>query len=95
MTVIHSLSDTLFQLEDASQLRGRWGSLPAGATYDPGIEPASEQSWLLDLDYSTSAPQDFDLAEMSDRVATFCDRIYTFFRWSVTDDFLTAFGAER
>lgn len=93
--VIHSLSDTLFQLEDASQLRGRWGSLPAGATYDPGIEPANERSWLLDLDYSTSTPQDFDLAEISDRVATFCDRIYTFFRWSVTDDFLTAFGAEQ
>ncbi len=93
--VIHSLSDTLFHLEDDSQLRGRWGSLPAGATYDPGIEPARERSWLLDLDHSTSAPQDFDLAEISDRVATFCDRIYTFFRWVVTEDFLTAFGAQR
>jgi uncharacterized protein (TIGR04255 family) len=95
VTVIHSLSDTLFQLEDASQLRGRWGSLPAGATYDPGIEPASEKSWLLDLDHSTSGPQDFDLATIGERVATFCDRIYTFFRWAVTDDFLSAFGGDR
>ncbi len=94
-TIIHSLSDTLFKLDDASQLRGRWGSLPAGATYDPGIEPASEPSWLFDLDHYTAEPQNFDLAEISDRVTTFCDRIYTFFRWAVTDDFLTAFGAKK
>jgi uncharacterized protein (TIGR04255 family) len=94
VSVTHSLSDTLFQLEDSSQLRGRWGSLPAGATYDPGIEPANVRSWVLDLDHSTSEPQDFDLAEIGDRVATFCDRIYTFFRWAVTEDFLVEFGAD-
>ena len=33
--------------------------------------------------------------KLSDRVTTFCDRIYTFFRWAVTDDFLTAFGAKK
>ena len=25
----------------------------------------------------------------------FCDRIYTFFRWAVTDTFLDEYGAER
>lgn len=94
VSVIHSLSDTLFQLDDGSQLRGRWGSLPEKATYDPGIEPANTRSWVLDLDHSTSAPQEFDLADIGDRIATFCDRIYTFFRWAITDEFLTEFGAE-
>lgn len=93
--IVHALSDTLFQLEDATQLRGRWGRLPAGATYDPGIEPAREPSWMLDLDQSTSQAEDFDLAEISGKVALFCDRIYTFFRWAVTDAFLAEFGAER
>lgn len=93
--VVHALSDTLFQLGDSSQLRGRWGTLPSGATYDPGIEPAREPSWVLDLDHYSSESEDFDLAAISGKVATFCDRIYTFFRWAVTEDFLDEFGAER
>ncbi len=93
--VVHALSDTLFQLDDASQLRGRWGRLPAGATYDPGIEPAREPSWVLDLDHYTSQPEDFDLATIGGKVAEFCDRIYTFFRWAVTPAFLDEFGADR
>ena len=93
--VVHALSDTLFQLDDSSQLRGRWGKLPAGATYDPGIEPAREPSWVLDLDHYTSLPEDFDLAAIGGKVTEFCDRIYTFFRWAVTDDFMDEFGAER
>jgi uncharacterized protein (TIGR04255 family) len=34
--LVHALSDALFRLDDSSQLRGRWGKVPAGATYDPG-----------------------------------------------------------
>jgi len=95
VSVVHALSDTLFQLDDSSELRGRWGRLPAGATYDPGIEPAREPSWVLDLDHYSSTPEDFDLAAINEKIAVFCDRIYTFFRWAVTDDFLDEFGAER
>jgi uncharacterized protein (TIGR04255 family) len=93
--VVHTLADAIFRLDDASELRSRWGLLPTGATYDPGIEPVSETSWLLDFDHYTAQPQDFDLAAISGKVAVFCDRIYRFFRWSVTDEFLDAFGAER
>jgi len=93
--VVHTLSDSLFRLDDSTELRGRWGTLPAGATYDPGIEPSREPSCVLDLDHFTSKPEDFDLATIGGEVADFCDRIYTFFRWVVTDEFLTEFGAER
>lgn len=93
--VVHTLADALFKLDDASEFRSRWGLLPTGATYDPGIEPAGEQSWVLDLDHYSAQPVDFDLAAISGKVATFCDRIYRFFRWSVTDEFLDEFGAER
>ncbi len=93
--VVHALSDALFHLEDSSQLRARWGRLPAGATYDPGIEPARESSWVLDLDHHTSQPEDFDLATIGGKAADFCERIYTFFRWAITDAFLDEFGAER
>ena len=93
--VVHALSDSLFRLSDASELRGRWGTLPPGATYDPGIEPSREPSWVLDLDHYISKQEDFDLAAIGGTVAEFCERIYTFFRWVVTDDFLTEYGAER
>ena len=93
--VVHTLADTLFHLDDSSELRSRWGILPPGATYDPGVEPTGESSWVLDLDHYTAKPEDFDLAAINGRVATFCDRIYRFFIWSVTDDFLDAFGADR
>ena len=93
--VVHTLSDALFRLDDASELRSRWGLLPAGATYDPSIAPAGERSWMLDLDHYSATPEDFDLAAISGKVSTFCDRIYRVFRWAVTDDFLDEFGAER
>jgi uncharacterized protein (TIGR04255 family) len=93
--VVHALSDSLFRLDDLSELRGRWGTLPAGATYDPGIEPSPEPAWVLDLDHYTSAADDFNLDTISGKVADFCERIYTFFRWVVTDEFLTEFGAEQ
>lgn len=93
--VMHTLADTVFRLADTSELRSRWGVVPVGATYDPAVEPAPERTWVLDLDHYTSGQQDFDLAAISERVATFCDRIYRFFRWAVTNDFLEAFGAER
>jgi uncharacterized protein (TIGR04255 family) len=92
--VVHALADTLFRVEDGSELRSRWGVLPPGTTYDPGVEPINEPCWVLDLDHYTSQPQDFDLAAIGGLVATFCDRIYRFFRWAVTDEFLSTFGAE-
>jgi uncharacterized protein (TIGR04255 family) len=95
VNLVHALSDTLFQLDDSSQLRGRWGRLPPGATYDAAIEPAGEPSWVLDLDLYTSEPEDFDLAAIAARVSDFSDRIYTFFRSAVTDKFLEEFGAVR
>ena len=93
--VVHTLSDSLFRLDDSTELRGRWGTLPAGATYDPGIEPARSAAWVLDLDHYTSKPEDFNLAAISAKAAQFCERIYTFFRWAVTDEVLTEFGAQR
>lgn len=93
--VVHALSDTLFKLDDSSQLRGRWGRIPVGATYDAAIEPVREPSWVLDLDRYTSQPEDFDLAAIAARVSDFCEGIYAFFRSTVTDKFLDEFGAAR
>lgn len=90
----HSLADNLFDL-GASQLAARWGLLPENATPDPSaIEPISEASWILDLDMSTAAHAPFAADAICQTAEAFAARIYTFFRWAVTDEFLHRFGGE-
>lgn len=89
--VIHSLSETRFSAGNANLL-ARWGRLPAGVTTDPTLEPANEASWILDLDMFTLAPKPFDVADSLQTSRQFAERIYTVFRWAVTDEFLRHFG---
>lgn len=90
----HALSESVFELPDARVL-ARWGVLPAGATVDPAaIEPASEKSWVLDLDMFSGAPMPFDVERVVVEAKRYAERIYTIFRWVVTDDFLVRYGGK-
>jgi uncharacterized protein (TIGR04255 family) len=80
---------------DRGELQGRWGVLPANATVDPeAIEPLAEQSWILDLDAFTAETRDFDVSALVAQARSFAERIYSFFRWAVTDEFLTTYGGQ-
>jgi uncharacterized protein (TIGR04255 family) len=69
--------------------------LPAGATVDPAaIEPTNEPSWILDLDMFSSEPVPFDVDRVVDNARGFAERIYTFFRSAVTDNFLRPYGGK-
>lgn len=88
----HSLTESVFQLE-ASRLLTRWGRLPAGATTDPSaIEPLNEPSWILDLDMFSVEAFSFSTNEVAAKGEEFASRIYTFFRWAVTSEFLQLYG---
>jgi uncharacterized protein (TIGR04255 family) len=90
----HALSESVFELPDARVL-ARWGALPAGATVDPAaIEPANERSWILDLDMFSGAPMPFDVERVVAEATRYAERIYTIFRWAVTDDFLVRYGGK-
>lgn len=92
---VHALSESMFQLHDARVL-ARWGCLPAGATVDPtAIEPANEKSWILDLDMFSTVPMPFVVDRVIPEAQRFAERIYTVFRWAVTDEFLVRYGAKR
>jgi uncharacterized protein (TIGR04255 family) len=43
---------------------------------------------------SLSKQRDFDVEELLNEAQRFAERIYTFFRWAVTDEFLQHFGGE-
>lgn len=90
----HSICESMFSLDGASMI-ARWGSLPPGGTVDPAaIEPTNQPSWILDLDMFSAAPIPFSVERAVQDASRFAERIYTVFRWAVTDDFLRRYGGE-
>lgn len=90
----HVLAETMFELDDA-RIVARWGLLPPGATVDPAaIEPAPHKSWILDIDMFSASPIPFSVDRVVDDAKRYAERIYTFFRWAVTDDFLRRYGGK-
>lgn len=88
----HALSETMFKLPGANVL-ARWGRIPAGTTVDPSaIEAAEEDSWILDLDMFGTAQFEFDVDRIVSDAQKYAERIYTIFRWVVTDEFLRHYG---
>jgi uncharacterized protein (TIGR04255 family) len=93
--VVHSICETNFAIGDDG-LTARWGLLPPGGTPDPGaIEPVNEPTWLLDMDAFSTKPADFSVDGLAETATAFCSRIHSFFRWAVTDEFLSRFGEPR
>lgn len=80
--------------KDRVRLRGRWGHLPAGAVYDASIEGVQGPSWILDLDAFTELTRPFDQKFCAEEAERYAGIVYCFFRWAVSDEFLTAHGAE-
>jgi uncharacterized protein (TIGR04255 family) len=94
--LIQSINESLFNLPDRKeQITARWGLIPANTTIDPtAIEPINESSWILDLDMSLSTQRVFSVEGVVSEARQFSERIYTFFRWVVNDNFLRRFGGE-
>jgi len=90
----HALSESLFVLPDARVL-ARWGRLPPGGTVDPAaMEPVEEKSWILDLDMFSAAAMPFVVDRIVADAERYAVRLYTIFRWAVTDDFLRRYGGK-
>jgi uncharacterized protein (TIGR04255 family) len=93
VTQSHHFVDALYRLPAGVELHCRWGLLPEKTTFDPGVEPADEPSWVLDLDaYVTQ--QDFDPEALRATTEELSQRIYRFFRWAVTPEFLRMHGGD-
>ena len=89
---VHTMSESMFE-RDGDRVLARWGVLPPNATVDPAaIEPANEKSWVLDLDMFSSSPAPFEVDKVVAEARRYAERIYTIFRWAVTDEFLRRFG---
>lgn len=91
-----SISEALLRVPDAPwTMSVRWGKLPAGATIDPNVlEPVEVDSWILDLDVFQQESCGFAVTELTAQAQDFAERIYTFFRWAVTEEFLVHYGGK-
>ncbi|NER22346.1 MAG: TIGR04255 family protein [Symploca sp. SIO1B1] len=90
------ISEALFKFPEGEDIiLVQWGLLPAKATIAQGVvEPINEPSWVLDLDMSLTERRKFDVQILMPEAQKFAERIYTFFRWVVTTEFLRRFGGE-
>jgi uncharacterized protein (TIGR04255 family) len=89
----HHFVDAVYQLPAGVEIHARWGLLPEKTTFDPGIEPADDPSWVLDIDaYTTDRP--FEPDALRATVEDLCQRHYRFFRWAVTAEFLRVHGGD-
>jgi uncharacterized protein (TIGR04255 family) len=94
-SVSQAFSESVFDLSP-DRLFARWGRLPPNASYDPGtLVPIAEPSWILDLDMSRENTRPFDIGNLVRDARVYADRIYTFFRWAITPDFLTYFNEDN
>lgn len=88
----HLQTLSVFTVGDA-QLFARWGQVPENSTVDPAaIEPIDEPSWILDLDMFKDGARPFDVDTLVSQARSYTERLYTFFRWAVTDEFLRRYG---
>ncbi len=94
--ISHSTSETLFSYPDSEErILSRWGILPPKSTVDPNaVEPIDERSWILDLDMFSQKQMSFDPEKIEEKAREFSQRIYTVFRWVVTDEFLRRYGGQ-
>jgi uncharacterized protein (TIGR04255 family) len=97
--VRHALSEHVFILPDeAGLVTARWGVVPSHSTVDPAaVEPIDEPSWLLDVDAFQAFSGDTRALDVDAAVAQargFAERIYSIFRWAVTDEFLRRYGGQ-
>ena len=95
----HAVSQNVFILPgDAGQITARWGLLAPQSTIDPAaLDPIDERSWILDADAFQSfqaGSRRLDVDSVVDQARGFAERIYTIFRWAVTDEFLRRYGGE-
>lgn len=90
----HALTETLFAM-GGHRVLTRWGRLPPGVTTDPGvIEPIDAPSWILDLDMFSTEAFPFEVDRLLGEADEFTQRLYAFFRWAVTNEFLSRYGAK-
>jgi uncharacterized protein (TIGR04255 family) len=69
--------------------------VPAQGTVDPAaVDAIDEPSWLLDIDAFQAETRALDVEAAVRQARGLAERIYSVFRWAVTDEFLRRYGGQ-
>lgn len=95
----HAISENVFILPGSmGQVTARWGLLAPRSTIDPAaLDAIEEPSWILDTDAFQSfeaGSRQLDVDSVVEQARGFAERIYSIFRWAVTNEFLRRYGGE-
>lgn len=92
----HAITENMLTLpDDAGHVTVRWGLVPPRGTVDPGaVEAIEEASWILDIDTFRTETRPLDVDTVVEQARRFAERIYSIFRWAVTDNFLRLYGGK-
>jgi uncharacterized protein (TIGR04255 family) len=93
--VRHILAVGEFETEEGATLTARWCLLPAGGAIPNVLEAAPDKSWILDLDMFTTKEGSFTAVTLTELLNRFAERIYTVFRYMITDQFLDHYGRQK
>lgn len=89
--VTQAISEANVAVEEG-QLLMRWGILPPNLTIAPGmLDPVPTSSWLLDLDASCEQQTEFCALDLATACERLSERVYSVFRWAITETGLKHF----
>jgi uncharacterized protein (TIGR04255 family) len=95
-SLVSALSEAQYRLADGGAFHARWGLLPMGATTDSTGSAYGYPTWHLDMDSFREYPIGSRSGEnLGEDIRALALRGYQFFRWAVTDEFLSAFREEQ
>ncbi len=93
--VARSIAEHEYGRPDQDRLLTRWGILPPGVTVDAALPVVPSVSWVFDIDSYRTPEAGLPAPEqLPDTVAALGQAGYRFFRWAVTDQFLSFFGGD-
>ncbi|MEV5194733.1 TIGR04255 family protein [Streptomyces clavifer] len=91
VNIQHSLAQASFQVKSPQRgLLVQWGLMPAHGTFDPTLPALPTRSWVLDIDSYVQgehiSPDPDQVGREASELSKMAER---FFRWAVTDEYLS------
>lgn len=90
-----AMAEAQYHFPDGSAFTARWGMLPAGTSIENASPAFDHSTWILDMDsFCEFKPNSNAGQNLFEDVRALALRGYQFFRWAVTDDFISTFGGQ-
>jgi uncharacterized protein (TIGR04255 family) len=88
-----AITEAQYRFPDDAAFTARWGMLPANTNIENASPPFDHSTWILDMDSFHEFKHNSNSGKsLFEDVRALALRGYQFFRWAVTEDFISTFG---